>query len=53
MGTAEYLAPEVLTRRGHRFGVDWWALGVLLCAACWMWLLDEHVVGRTVGWEEQ
>lgn len=29
-GTAEYLAPEMLTATGHDFTVDWWALGVLL-----------------------
>jgi CRP-like cAMP-binding protein len=30
VGTVEYLAPEVIMQRGHRFGADWWALGVLL-----------------------
>ncbi|CAJ0942518.1 unnamed protein product, partial [Mesorhabditis belari] len=28
-GTAEYLAPEVVSRSGHEFPVDWWALGIL------------------------
>ncbi|KAL7715190.1 non-specific serine/threonine protein kinase [Entamoeba marina] len=28
-GTPDYLAPEVLTAKGHGVGVDWWSLGVL------------------------
>jgi serine/threonine protein kinase len=29
-GCASYLAPEMLLGKGHREGVDWWALGVLI-----------------------
>ncbi|TKR62625.1 hypothetical protein L596_026555 [Steinernema carpocapsae] len=29
-GTAEYLAPEVLSGVGHNQSVDWWALGILI-----------------------
>lgn len=29
-GTAEYLAPEVVMRKGHGAAVDWWAVGILL-----------------------
>lgn len=28
-GTPEYLAPEIITEKGHGFQVDWWALGIL------------------------
>lgn len=30
VGTLEYLAPEVIMQRGHRFGADWWCLGILI-----------------------
>ena len=29
-GTPNYLAPEVVMNRGHSYGVDHWALGVLI-----------------------
>lgn len=29
-GTPNYIAPEVLEQKGHSFGVDTWALGVLI-----------------------
>ena len=29
-GTPEYLAPEVLAKKGHGKGVDWWSLGALI-----------------------
>eukprot|EP00899_Mesostigma_viride_P008593 jgi/Mesvir1/17735/Mv05592-RA.1 len=30
VGTAEYLAPEVIENKGHSAQVDWWALGIFL-----------------------
>lgn len=30
IGTPEYLAPEVILRKGHGKPADWWALGVLV-----------------------
>eukprot|EP01029_Cantina_marsupialis_P002712 TRINITY_DN12582_c0_g1_i1.p1 TRINITY_DN12582_c0_g1~~TRINITY_DN12582_c0_g1_i1.p1 ORF type:complete len:511 (-),score=120.91 TRINITY_DN12582_c0_g1_i1:1300-2832(-) len=29
-GTVDYLAPEVVQRRGHGHAVDWWSLGALI-----------------------
>ncbi|MFH4980468.1 hypothetical protein AB6A40_007177 [Gnathostoma spinigerum] len=29
-GTVEYMAPEVVNRRGHTVTADWWSLGVLM-----------------------
>lgn len=30
VGTEEYVAPEVVSGKGHGFNVDWWSLGVVL-----------------------
>lgn len=29
-GTPEYMAPELIQKKGHTFAVDWWSLGVFL-----------------------
>uniref|UniRef100_T1JMJ2 non-specific serine/threonine protein kinase n=1 Tax=Strigamia maritima TaxID=126957 RepID=T1JMJ2_STRMM len=29
-GTVEYMAPEVINRRGHTTAADWWSFGVLM-----------------------
>lgn len=32
-GTVEYMAPEVVNRKGHHFSADWWSFGVLMVFA--------------------
>mmetsp|Transcript_15562 Transcript_15562/g.33527 ORF Transcript_15562/g.33527 Transcript_15562/m.33527 type:complete len:757 (+) Transcript_15562:50-2320(+) len=34
-GTPDYLAPEIITGKGHDWGVDYWALGVLIYELCY------------------
>ena len=29
-GTPEYLAPEIISNKGHSVGADWWTMGILL-----------------------
>ena len=29
-GTIEYMAPEIISRKGHTSAVDWWSFGVLM-----------------------
>ncbi|KAJ8673508.1 hypothetical protein QAD02_004770 [Eretmocerus hayati] len=29
-GTVEYMAPEIVNRKGHSFSADWWSFGVLM-----------------------
>lgn len=33
-GTIEYMAPEVVNRRGHAQSADWWSFGVLMVKSC-------------------
>lgn len=34
-GTIEYMAPEVVNRRGHTQSADWWSFGVLMVMEKW------------------
>lgn len=29
-GTIEYMAPEIINRKGHTTAADWWSFGVLM-----------------------
>jgi len=33
LGTLDYIAPEVLSRKGYRETIDWWSLGVIMFEA--------------------
>lgn len=33
-GTVEYMAPEVVNRKGHELAADWWSFGVLMVRFC-------------------
>ena len=40
-GTVEYMAPEVVNRKGHSTAADWWSYGVLMVRShamnrCWL-----------------
>lgn len=48
-GTIEYMAPEVVNRRGHTQSADWWSFGVLMVMEklyffCWsgVWKVSSH-----------
>lgn len=43
-GTPDYLAPEIVTGKGHDWGVDYWALGVLIYEMTYGWppFYDEN-----------
>jgi serine/threonine protein kinase len=29
-GTTEYMAPEIISRKGHSFAVDFWSMAILM-----------------------
>ena len=44
-GTVEYMAPEVVNRKGHGTTADWWSFGVLMVRQKG----EEQVKGRGRG----
>jgi len=43
-GTVEYMAPEVVNRKGHDSSADWWSYGVLMVrcrTACWWYVVVQ------------
>lgn len=34
VGTPDYIAPEVLLKKGYGMECDWWSVGAIMCASC-------------------
>lgn len=45
-GTIEYMAPEVVNRRGHTQSADWWSFGVLMVRFSRSFLLSGRLFPR-------
>ena len=45
-GTVEYMAPEVVNRKGHGTAADWWSYGVLMVGLYDLSILDTTVISR-------
>ena len=41
-GTVEYMAPEVVNRKGHGTAADWWSYGVLMVCSTYI------IIGKSV-----
>jgi serine/threonine protein kinase len=46
-GTVEYMAPEVVNRKGHGTAADWWSYGVLMVSYMYPYL--QHWLRRYLG----
>ena len=42
-GTVEYMAPEVVNRKGHDTTADWWSFGVLMVCEEQLYLQHTHI----------
>lgn len=43
-GTVEYMAPEVVNRKGHGTPADWWSYGVLMVSVTGLVLRNKIVI---------
>lgn len=43
-GTVEYMAPEVVNRKGHGIAADWWSYGVLMVGVVYIYIHGGYVV---------
>lgn len=41
-GTVEYMAPEVVNRRGHSQSADWWSYGVLMVSSVFFLIMPIY-----------
>lgn len=41
-GTVEYMAPEIVNRRGHSQSADWWSYGVLMVSSVCFFKLCQY-----------
>lgn len=47
-GTPEYIAPEILLRRGYGYAVDWWSFGVLLYELLVGWVGQRRALRSSI-----
>lgn len=45
-GTIEYMAPEIVNRKGHSFAADWWSFGVLMVSCIGMTCIMVYIYIR-------
>ncbi|KAG6035018.1 Cobalt uptake protein cot1 [Claviceps citrina] len=57
VGTADYIAPEILMGQGYSFSCDWWSLGAIMyeCLVGWPPFCSEDCHGtyqKIINWRE-
>lgn len=43
-GTVEYMAPEIVNRKGHSFAADWWSFGVLMVSYMFIYISNRFAI---------